>query len=229
MGKLHTISAALAASLLGVGAASAADLYSPPPSAPIYSPVSAYSWNGLYLGLNGGFGSGDADRPGTAVNDIGISGGFLGAQLGYNWQLPSNFVLGLEGDVQWSGIDGACGAGACGVPQSTTHDLDWFGTFRGRIGYAMGDWMPYFTAGVAFGGGDRTSSAVPGESRSNSHVGYAIGGGAEWAFRPTWTVKFEYQYISLGDEDYAFSAGPSPLPVELDAHTFRIGFNKKLY
>ena len=36
-------------------------------------------------------------------------------------------------------------------------------------------------------------------SSSKTKAGYTVGGGAEWAFSPQWSVKGEYLYVSFGD------------------------------
>lgn len=220
--RIGTLGAAAALSLIvmGAGAASAADLSypSPPTVSPIYSPVSAYQWTGFYLGVNGGFGSGNAIS--STPYDGSIGGIFGGAQIGYNYQLPSNLVIGVEADVQASGLDGTISASSPRITQS----LGWFGTVRGRLGYAFDNVMPYVTGGVAFGGATRTSS-VSSSSESKGVTGYAIGAGVEMGLANNWSVKGEYQYVNFGAVTYNnIPANPS---VKLDAHTFRIGLNKR--
>jgi outer membrane immunogenic protein len=106
-------------------------------------------------------------------------------------------------------------------------NLDWFGTVRGRIGYSWDRLLVYGTGGVAFSdaGSDRafgsfgSSAAVPAPffttggltavtaspvvgtaviSRNSSDLGYAVGGGVEYAFTPTITGKIEGLYVNLG-------------------------------
>jgi len=100
------------------GAATAADLARPEPvpyypKAPVFVP--AYSWTGLYFGINGGgaFGSSSWDSTGSR----NISGGLVGATLGYNYQI-GQAVLGVEGDIDWADINGstnnACPLGCTG-------------------------------------------------------------------------------------------------------------------
>jgi outer membrane immunogenic protein len=102
--------------------ASAADL---PVKAPAYVPPSpAYSWTGLYIGGNVGYSWGDArtDLTGTVTNisapdllpfqnpPIPFAGshsqwpdGFVaGVQVGYNYQISPQWVLGFEADIQGS-------------------------------------------------------------------------------------------------------------------------------
>src|SRR5436190_19441291 len=112
--------------------ASAADLPrgTVPYKAPAY--VAQYNWTGFYLGINGGYAWGDSDWNGFAVGNK-PSGGMVGGTAGYNWQgAGSPWVFGLEGDIDWASIkdNAVCGGVIC---QTKT---DWFGTGRGRLGYA---------------------------------------------------------------------------------------------
>jgi outer membrane immunogenic protein len=231
--KLRLLALASAAIVIGTSA-SAADLGRrvAPVIAPAPAPV-VFNWTGLYLGVNGGGGWGDEDCEScsSGANDFSISGPFVGAQVGFNWQF-SSIVLGLEADAQWSGITGRCnGAGGSndcnGPPQLTVQDLDWFGTIRGRIGLALGNWMPYITGGWAYGSGTRDSSVAG--SDSANHSGWAAGAGVEWAINRNWSIKAEYQYLDFGSRNYVLP-GPGPDPdVSMTAHTARIGVNFKLF
>jgi len=79
--------------------ATAADLspryYGQPvaPVAPVYYPL---NWTGFYLGINGGGGWGQSQWDG--LNRFNISGGLIGATIGYNWQF-NRIVIGAEGDI----------------------------------------------------------------------------------------------------------------------------------
>jgi outer membrane immunogenic protein len=77
-----------------------------------------------------------------------VSGGLVGGTVGFNYQLGS-IVLGLEGDIDWSGISGSGSCVAGTLSCQTTND--WLGTARGRIGYAFNQVLPYVTGGAAFG------------------------------------------------------------------------------
>jgi len=98
--------------------AQAADVL--PVKAPIAAP--AWSWTGLYLGINGGYSWGRS-RTDTAFATTGgvpivppagsvtstsanLNGGIFGGQIGYNWQNGS-WLAGLETDIQWSGEKGS--------------------------------------------------------------------------------------------------------------------------
>src|SRR4051812_16480339 len=107
---------AVALSVVSASLASAADL--PPRPAPpiakapvIVEPV--WIWTGFYLGAHGGWAGGDAkytflthghynDFAGDTATQS-ISGGMAGGHIGFNWQW-GNFVVGLEGSGDWSGV-----------------------------------------------------------------------------------------------------------------------------
>ena len=210
------------ATAASAGAANAADLsVDTVEQQVVYSPTPAISWTGFYIGIDGGFGSGSA--PATTGPTFGSnpSGGFLGGQIGYNHHLTDNIVLGLEADAQWASISG----GDLGAGPVITQNINWFGTVRGRLGYAMDTWLPYVTAGLAVAGATRTTDAGGGQSVARTHTGYALGAGIEWAFASDWTAKVEYQYLNFGAATYVFSGAPDP-SVGLTSNTIRIGLSK---
>ena len=212
-----------AATATSAGAAYAADLSEGPVEQQVvYSPTPAISWTGFYAGINGGFGTGSAPASTGAAFNISPSGGFLGAQIGYNHNLTDNIVIGIEADAQWANITGR---NPTGGPANVTQTINWFGTVRGRLGYAMDTWLPYVTGGLAVAGATRTTDAGGGQSVGMTHTGYALGAGIEWAFAGDWTAKLEYQYLSLGAATYVFSGVPDP-SVSLTANTIRIGLSK---
>jgi outer membrane immunogenic protein len=207
--------------LLCAGTASAADLYVPPPAAPspIYSNTPAYNWTGFYVGASGGYGSSPTSSNTGSTFGGNVNGFFAGGQVGYNYQTYSNLVLGVEADINWSGIGGTVHTGP-----TVTQGIDWFGTFRGRLGYAMDNIMPYLTGGLAFGGATRTSSIGP-VSQSKGVAGWTIGGGIEMGLANNWSVKAEYDYIDFGAVTYnTITATPT---VDQNAHIFKIGLNKR--
>jgi outer membrane immunogenic protein len=189
----NTFVSALAFAAL-MGSASAADLTrrAAPAAAPVYMPV-AYNWTGFYGGINVGYGwgNGSFDRL-----DVGPSGGLLGGTLGYNWQ-NGQVVWGLETDLQWSNIEAS---GRCLRGRSCEINSDWFGTARGRLGFAAWDrWMPYITGGLAYGNVGANVSGIGGRSETNA--GWTLGAGIEYAWSGGWTGKVEYLFVDLGDFD----------------------------
>lgn len=216
---------ALVASVALIGSAAAADMpVKMPVKAPIIIPM--YNWTGFYVGLNAGGSWGRQENdlvtvPGGAVlfaNTDHLNGFIGGGQIGYNWQ-TGHWVFGVEADFQGSGqkADGSfvlAGGGAncinlcpAGLTTTYTDKLDWFGTVRGRVGYAMGatgNWLPYVTGGWAYGHGAISGTTVSGAvvtpfSASQDYNGWTLGGGVEWAFADHWSVKGEYLYIDFGN------------------------------
>src|SRR5688572_29906642 len=83
---------------------SAADL---PAKAPVYTKAPAaaplFNWTGFYAGLQGGYGRGKTQHidSGSPLEEFGISGWFGGVTAGFNWQLNSPWVVGVEADFSW--------------------------------------------------------------------------------------------------------------------------------
>jgi outer membrane immunogenic protein len=213
-----------ALSLLAVSvAAQAADI-----PRPVYkgvrSVVAYYNWTGFYVGINGGYGWGTSDWTVPAVSTK-PSGWLIGGTLGYNYQVGS-WVLGLEGDWDWSDIKDsvACGAFSCETKNP------WFGTVRGRIGYAFDRWLPYFTGGVAFGKVEASSTNPAAPGASDTRTGWTVGGGLEYAFLGNWSAKLEYLYVDLGSFDCSAScSGVAGVASNVDFKTniIRAGLNYK--
>jgi len=199
--------------------ASAADLprQQMPYKAPAY--VSAFNWTGFYLGINGGGAWANSDWNGFGVNSK-PSGGMFGVTAGYNWQgAGSPWVFGLEGDVDWSGVSGssACGATTCETKNT------WFGTGRGRIGYAVDRVMPYLTGGLAFGNIQANRSGFG--SASTTNAGWTIGAGVEAALAPQWSAKVEYLYADIGSLTCNAAQCGTTTNVDLRPNILRAGVN----
>jgi outer membrane immunogenic protein len=207
-----------------VGSAMAADMYPRSPQqqpyvkAPMYNP--AFSWTGFYLGLNGGGGWGSStwDRAG----DLNLSGGVIGGTAGFNWQM-NQFVLGVEGDVDWSGVSGTTSA-LC--PPGCATRNDWLGTVRGRLGYSFDRFLPYVTGGLAAGDIKATTPGFAGASQTD--LGWAIGAGVEAAIVGNWSAKAEYLHVDLGSFNCGLSCGlVAPDNVSFSANLLRGGVNYK--
>jgi outer membrane immunogenic protein len=204
-------------------------------------PACDFTWAGFYIGGNGGGAWGDGhtrfvpepSAPGffsgalepTSL-DADISGGFGGGQLGFNWQI-GRFVLGAETDIEGSDINGdkirrpVPVALPPPLPDTTflgtSEDINWFGTVRGRIGFApLCHLLIYGTGGLAYGNAgysgivNYTSAGGPliATSVNNTNVGWTAGGGLEIAISRHWTIKAEYLYVDLGDESSTVLSPP---------------------
>lgn len=118
----------------------------------------------------------------------GIAGG---GQLGYNWQV-GQFVFGAETDIQVSGADDTFAPWKFSNP--------WFGTLRGRAGYAINNVLLFASAGLAY---DNLTANLAGLEERKTLVGWAGGLGMEVGFTPNWTAKVEYLYMDLGSRSFS--------------------------
>jgi len=260
-----------------------------PPLAPVYS------WSGFYVGANLGYGVGNDPTTETtvsgaaypllgagaplyagsgqyAIDPSGWNGGF---QAGYNLQVSPIWVLGIETDFQFAGMNGSANCILpCGteiVPNSSigiltgfpvifsnysySQKLDWFGTVRGRAGYAAGPALFYVTGGLAYGeveragsvsgitvnnlfGGGSTFNAFSGSfDNSSTNVGYTVGAGIEAKLWGQWSAKAEYLYIDLGSVSDTFNtmytsgtpstgvAATRTVTSDVRENIFRVGLN----
>jgi outer membrane immunogenic protein len=194
--------------ILGAAAvtvANAADMAVKAPPAPV---VTAYNWTGFYLGIEGGGGWGSTSHT-NEVSGIGsgvdhhLDGGLFGGTYGYNWQLGS-WLLGLEGDISWSGIKDTYnsnnGTGFCSpAGANCVTNLRWFGTDRARIGFTWDRFLVYGTGGFAYGSVNASITNPCCDSETHTRIGYAAGAGIEAMFAPNWSAKLEYLYVDLGN------------------------------
>ena len=104
--------------------------------------ASTFNWSGGYLGVQGGYGWGDSDHLLGGTNETAhnnADGGVFGGYAGYNYQFSNNMVLGVEGDIAWSGQNGGpdiivSPAGVPNPPNAVSTDVEWTGALRGRLG-----------------------------------------------------------------------------------------------
>ncbi len=221
------------------------------PSAALAAPS---TWTGFYIGANGGYASDTMDIAGppfpAGAPTQNMEGGLLGATIGFNWQTGSPLVLGIEADIAAAHMSDSVRDGNYLVEGGTIKS---FGTVRGRIGWSMGQWLPYLTAGYMWDDVEQTFScpddaAVPfgfcrpvgagghgkpgGFNLSGSAIqtGWIYGGGVEFDIDGHWSVKVEDMFGTFDNQDY--NLGPDGKGVDkllttqqsLD-NLFRFGVN----
>jgi outer membrane immunogenic protein len=201
---LRAISLAAVTAAMMAGTAMAADMPARGP-APYYSaPASYYNWGGFYAGINAGYAWGHVTN-----SSIDPSGVFGGGQGGYNWQ-SGQFVLGAETDIQASAADDTFAPWKFSNP--------WFGTLRGRAGYALNNILFYGTGGLAYGGLTGQKNSL---DESKTLIGWTGGLGMEVGFNQKWSAKAEYLYMDLGDRLYTVTGNNNGLTNNL----LRFGIN----
>jgi outer membrane immunogenic protein len=197
--------ALVALALIGAGgAAQAADIYRGAPYT-LRQPIKN-SWADAYVGANVGYAAGDVTN--SVASPSGVAGGIQG---GYNWQF-GQWVVGLEGDIQASGAKDTFAAWKFSNP--------WFGTLRGRGGFAMNNILLYGTGGLAFGD---VRAEVLNLTENHLTAGWTLGGGAEYGFAANWTAKAEYLYVNLNNTQFALTGQPNGYQFSV----FRLGVNYK--
>lgn len=176
MKKFLVAAAGAVATMIAAQPATAADmpLKARPPV------VEVWTWDGYYIGVNGGYSWGRSKTTANFFNDttdvllstsqqtIKLNGPIFGGQIGFNRQ-HGNWVWGVEVDAQWSGQDGngtfSClpAAANCNLitagpgfgiapTASFEQSLEWFVTLRGRLGMLLAPtWLAYVTGGAAIG------------------------------------------------------------------------------
>lgn len=166
-------------------------------------------------------------------NNKGQNGFTGGLQIGANYQFTpgSGFVVGVEADAQYldagrrrSGV--VAGPGTVLNPNAVFFDpratagLEYFGTVRGRLGYAFNNVLLYGTAGLAFGSLEAERGGL---QQSQTSVGWTAGVGAEVGIYQNWTAKIEYLYVDLSKNSYTLL--PTPTDNALSFGAVRIGVN----
>ncbi|MGO9006473.1 MAG: outer membrane protein [Beijerinckiaceae bacterium] len=187
------------------GTAFAADLPSRA-EPPVYIPPPAiFTWTGIYIGGQVGYQWGTSATQayslatgvlGAVQNNYSPDGVVGGAHLGYNYQF-SQFVVGLEGDIEGSSYNGS-GPSLSGAYTFTTREPV-EGSIRGRVGVAWDRALVYATGGAAFGDFRHTYTGPLGfDSLSTTRIGWTVGGGVEYAVTNDWSVRAEYRYTDFG-------------------------------
>jgi len=172
--------------------------------------------------------------PAFAHSDSGkLNGPNGGGQIGYNWQFAPKGVFGIEADLQatrqknsnrftdsFSVNDHSDNTTFLDGTTATDYEakISWFGTVRGRLGYAWNGVLLYGTGGLAYGkvglsgtsattvttsgagvvGPPFTTVAANSFATSAVNLGWTAGAGIEGALANNWTWKAEYLHMDLG-------------------------------
>jgi outer membrane immunogenic protein len=203
-------------SAVALASANAADLYRGAPGGykdAYAAPVAA--WTGFYLGVNGGYGWTDSSDSAYWQPE----GGFGGGQIGYNWQgfYHPNLVVGIEADFQGGDISDSSNF------YGDESSLNYFGTVRGRIGFAFDRTLIYGTGGFAYGEVEHNYVSLA--NFKDTQAGWVAGGGVEYKVSPAWSVKGEYQFLSLDATDTDVTSLTGSDNDRSEVHTFRVGLN----
>jgi outer membrane immunogenic protein len=197
---------------------------SPIQQAPLRMGPPPFSWTGIYIGGNAGYGFADATVNESAFGFSAtaterLTGAIAGGQIGFNWQFGS-FLAGLEADLQWSGQKFT--VTAPGI--TATDKITSFGTLRPRIGFVADHWLFYGTAGLGYGMW-RTDITTPFVTAwaSTSRLTWAAGAGVEAAVTNNVTVKLEYLFLDTGN--ISQTVGGATASATVTDSLLRVGVN----
>jgi outer membrane immunogenic protein len=222
--KKLLLGCAFVTALVTFDSAFAADL-ARPTAAPVYKAPAmvpqAFSWTGLYLGLEGGYGWGRENYDdNTVLAPTPVShqphGGIFGGVLGYRYQ-TGQFVFGVEGSAAWAGINDTVASGfftenlKARSIYTATGQVGW--AFNQALLYAKGGWAGASVNNLLTGGGGTATN-------SQDANGWTVGAGLDYAVWQNVVLGIEYDHIDLGYGGYSapFSTGGLPWIVTSPSH-----------
>ena len=221
MKRIVLIGLALAASAT---VACAADMPARAPAAYKAPPSPVFNWSGFYVGVMGGYGWSDRSTfNGVAGTGNDFSGGFAGGTIGFNYQpVGSAFVVGIEAEAAWADIGRSQTIGLVTVSDT----MNAFGSVTGRLGFAADTVLIYGKGGYGWLNNEISGTALGVTlAQSNTHGGWTVGGGVEFAFAGNWSAKGEYMFARYDEKTYLAAIAPPGFSVGFDVHTFKAGIN----
>lgn len=183
---------------------------------------SGYDWSGYYVGIHAGYGSEKIKSPNSAgfqsIKPKGVMGGI---QAGYHYQFDSDFVVGAEAQLSFANIHKEATASEAGgslhSPYYYSGKVKNMASINGKLGYAIDNLLPYFTAGLTYGKADyglgcdlqyaanNASNSCSGKpfntSASKSSLGYNVGVGIEYRMTENLSFGAEYRYTKFKKAD----------------------------
>lgn len=177
---------------------------------PAYSQPRLYNWNGVYVGAH----AGAAFDRFQGVARKSRNEALFGGQIGYTVQ-SGRLVTGLEADISINGI----GQGSKRTV-GTSADMRYVSTLKARAGVAFDRVLVYGLAGAAYGSLKASNGPI---SKDKSKLGYVVGAGAEYGITDHLSAKLEYNYVSLGKQN--FQLGNTRSRVGVTEHLVKAGLN----
>jgi outer membrane immunogenic protein len=253
-----TLAAATLAALVGVaGAANAADLYKGGSMKDVPAYVPPPTWTGFYIGAHvGGFW---ADVRNHDIDNFMFNGAnwgwnnnnsgvFGGGTVGYNYQAGNwgfgsgAVVIGVEADFGGAGLTNDWNNGVLVGTDGflrVKNDANFYADVTGRLGYAVGPALFYAKGGWAFLDTNFTVdgcciAGVPFSVHNNNNNGldgWTVGGGIEYMWSPSWSVKAEYLFFDFSRNhnhaDFVDATGATLFRFdnELQVNSFKVGLN----
>jgi outer membrane immunogenic protein len=205
------------------GTATAADLSRAPP--PVYRappPVYIFNWTGCYIGGNVGglwarkdwtvVGGDPFFAAGNSFGSHDVNSWLGGVQGGCDYQFAGGFVIGIQGDYDWTDAKGDSSDVLNNAFFGTTGFLDHtriksLASVTGRVGYAWDRFLGYVKGGGAWERDEYTiinPAGFTSASASQTRPGWTVGIGGEYAFTNWLTGFAEYNYYDFGKRSVTF-------------------------
>ena len=192
--------------------------------APVMIPA-AYDWSGVYVGINGGWGSerrcfDSITAAGTFIAADGChntTGGVAGGQIGYRWQSGS-LVFGMEAQGDWANLRGT-NISILNPANTNRSRMDAFGLLTGQVGYAWNTALLYLKGGgavIADRNDVLSNGVVVATSSGDNRWGGAVGAGVEFSFAPNWSAALEYDHLFIANNNTNFTVPPLSTPFGSD-------------
>jgi outer membrane immunogenic protein len=181
----------------------------------------------FYAGLQGGYEWTDSDVtiPAYPANFTLDNDGFIGgAFAGVNFAVSGPWVIGVEGDVNWTNADGEHYSDPPSTAELYVIEQRWNASLRGRVGYTFDKTMVFGSLGWVWA--EAESYYLPGGApRPTASVdGWSLGIGAEHEYEGGWFTRAEYRYTDT-NKDTVVHGGPSSY--DLDSNTLLFGAGYK--
>ncbi len=241
-----------ATAVMIAGSAAAADLDRPLVMAPSLTAPTLYNWTGFFAGGDLGYNYGKTNfstatlaNPGTIIDggsqslrqkidSYNESGSFfVGAQAGFNYMFANRIVVGGVADFNantfpsYNNLSTGGVSTILGGSETFSDNILDSGTFRGRIGYAPGNWLIYATGGLAWAYDERTITFSDGDSASSfrGRLGYAVGAGIEAPLIPHWTAFLEFMYNKYGSTSNSYQLAGQKFTSDSSTEQVKFGLN----
>ncbi len=227
-----------------------------PVSLPAEAPLAnVYDWTGFYVGAHFGYSAGASNWAATeggastpslmgALNFYNPFDAFKGTgsyssglQGGYSFMVSPRVLLGIEADATFPNTISAsqtfssASVGQASYGETVLHS----GSVRGRLGYAINNWLLYGTGGFAWSYNQLTRTQLDGspigvlpgtiEKHSFWRLGWIAGAGIEMPVADSWTARIEYMLAEFGRHSVTFPAGGQRFDADYASHTVRAGLN----
>lgn len=224
--------------------------------------ANGYDWNGWYVGAHVGVTTGSSNWSATQPGAPGLNGSFdlpynfdfmagtgsyvAGLQGGYNHVWKSHWMLGVEADASFPNSDVLVPYSVRGSQTITSpftgqvtygEAVAYYGSVRGRVGYAFGHFLLYGTGGLAFTFDQVTRTQIAGVPVGGSatpgtvdlvqpwRLGWAAGAGVEIPVTANWSAKVEYLWTGFGHQSVTFPFGAQAFDSDLTMQSIRAGLN----